>query len=1353
MKASLRSRGVLLASVVALVLCVSMLLGSTIAWFTDSAHNYKNTITTGELSIQLLKYDDNAGSYQDITNTRATIFNSGITWEPGMTQYVLLQVANAGNLALNYNIIINVDPVFDENGEELDMENVLEYALIDGVDAEAYFAAVENDGFYNWDSVKEYDGAETGAVPLGYTRAAQNGALIKGESDYFLLAIHMKDTADNKYQGRSMSIDVNLEAKQMSHEEDMFGDSYDADSEYATAGVIRYHVSPTGDDKSATGSFEKPFGSLYAAAEKVKNTNHDDVDVEVLIHGGTYLMTKSVDMTGENAGGKNGYTVTYRPAGDGEVEFTGYVTLQTPLSTWVGTSGNAKRLWNQLPEAATDGKHGYIYKLSFFGAAKAAMGDYIVDINGDGDYNYKDVMLTHNKYKETTAKPFIMDYFSLKLNGEEQTIAEWPNHGQYATITDVVSMGRISGYEGDTAVFKYDYENIARWDPVKSLPYAVVRGYLSREYREEWNMLSSIDTVNRTVTLKYATEAGVKGGCNWKIVNLPEELDVPGEYFLDNSWTGCSLYFLSPYMLTEEDKLEFLVSRNTYINVTNTANIIFEGLNFSGFRNDANTKGVININGSDNILVENCMFENIDGAGAITMTGTNLRTNACGFYNSKGPGIILMGGGNTTTLEHQNNIIENCHFYNTGTKNTPGQTAAISANGYNYEGERSVGCIIRNNVAHHSYGNMVMTASGTEMDISYNEISNSLRTLNDYGLIYTGLDPVVQGTEIHHNYLHDFACLTNPDGGAVLGIYIDDYACGLTMYNNIVVAGDQNAKVTGIGTHGGAYNKAYGNILAYTRYGIQFADRSGAPLTGGAGTFVNKIPNLTQTMKDKYPFMMELYNESVEAGKLVQIGNVMENNVAYLAPYNVGYYVDQFRGVFNNNVEAENLEAFVDPVNHDWRLTSEFAAANKLTDYSLTEDNFDMDLIGIQKDVWNVQNPKETFKLRSPVNGSKDLEPNSVVIAWEQALFADEYIYLVARDPYFRDIAVQGTTVFEFAELPNLPDLPDGEKYYWRVIAVSKTKQLAAQWSCENIFSFTTGYQMLSTTKLQWAIEDAQKEFAKITVDMEGSNAGDYFPGTVEVLKAMMDNAYAFLDSVPEKETSANAANWQAQMDDWTTRLNNTAKALAQFQWKGYTSVDTTDISKWGTRTDTTGSSSLPTAATSDGEVITVVDSKPLVYESSYLSCEMMVIDIKPSLNSSANLTSALQILFRGLKVNKSQLYADKGYLLYMKPNGTVELQRRTQIAGSTLTAIVVEKENALDWIYGEWNRIVLKAIDLESGGVRLVFELNGVELINFVDREYPMSAPTSMFAIQQREGLQIRGVDVSDPNLYPLFQ
>ena len=369
MKAIFRSRGALLASAIALVLCLSMLLGSTIAWFTDSVHNYKNTITTGELSIQLLKYDENAGKYQDITNTRATIFNSGIAWEPGMTQYVLLQVANAGNLALNYNIIINVDPVFDENGEELDMEDVLEYALIAGVNAEAYFAAVEADGFYSWDSVKNYDGAETGAVPLGYTRAAQNGALIKGQSDYCLLAIHMKDTADNKYQGRSMNIDVNLEAKQMSYEEDMFGDSYDADSEYATTGVIRYHVSPTGDDKTATGSFDKPFASLYAVAEKVKNTNHDDVDVEVLIHGGTYLMTKSADMSGENAGGKNGHTVTYRPAGDGEVLFTGYVTLQTPQNTWIGTSGNAGRLYDQLPDAAKNNKNGYLYKLSFTGAA------------------------------------------------------------------------------------------------------------------------------------------------------------------------------------------------------------------------------------------------------------------------------------------------------------------------------------------------------------------------------------------------------------------------------------------------------------------------------------------------------------------------------------------------------------------------------------------------------------------------------------------------------------------------------------------------------------------------------------------------------------------------------------------------------------------------------------------------------------------------------------------------------------------------------------------------------------------------------------------------------------------------
>ena len=102
----------LMASILSLVLCVSMLLGTTMAWFTDTATNKGNRIEAGTLDVKLLKHD--GSEYVDISNGTGDIFTAenqadtkewplnGILWEPGKTEVVYLAVENAGNLELQY---------------------------------------------------------------------------------------------------------------------------------------------------------------------------------------------------------------------------------------------------------------------------------------------------------------------------------------------------------------------------------------------------------------------------------------------------------------------------------------------------------------------------------------------------------------------------------------------------------------------------------------------------------------------------------------------------------------------------------------------------------------------------------------------------------------------------------------------------------------------------------------------------------------------------------------------------------------------------------------------------------------------------------------------------------------------------------------------------------------------------------------------------------------------------------------------------------------------------------------------------------------------------------------------------
>ena len=90
----------LLSSAVSLLLCVSMLLGTTFAWFTDSVTSANNIIKYGNLDIELEYWNgtdwvDVAGKSDILTNTLG---------EPGVTEVAYLRVANAGSLVLKYQL-------------------------------------------------------------------------------------------------------------------------------------------------------------------------------------------------------------------------------------------------------------------------------------------------------------------------------------------------------------------------------------------------------------------------------------------------------------------------------------------------------------------------------------------------------------------------------------------------------------------------------------------------------------------------------------------------------------------------------------------------------------------------------------------------------------------------------------------------------------------------------------------------------------------------------------------------------------------------------------------------------------------------------------------------------------------------------------------------------------------------------------------------------------------------------------------------------------------------------------------------------------------------------------------------
>ena len=212
----------LLMSGLALLMCVSMLIGSTFAWFTDSVTSAGNKIQAGNLDVDLYLWTAE-GQSVEITDESAPIFGAGsiaqnknaeTLWEPGKTQVAYLSIKNNGSLDLKYKVAVDVR----DADEEQNLYEVMKYAII-------------NDAKY--DEVTAWDAAKgVSVVPGVNTTQANDVALKAGEEHFFALSIHMQEEAGNEYMNGQVDFDVRVLATQLASEFDSFDDQYDKDATY-----------------------------------------------------------------------------------------------------------------------------------------------------------------------------------------------------------------------------------------------------------------------------------------------------------------------------------------------------------------------------------------------------------------------------------------------------------------------------------------------------------------------------------------------------------------------------------------------------------------------------------------------------------------------------------------------------------------------------------------------------------------------------------------------------------------------------------------------------------------------------------------------------------------------------------------------------------------------------------------------------------------------------------------------------------------------------------------------------------------------------------------------------------------
>ncbi|HBF14557.1 MAG TPA: hypothetical protein DDW30_02515 [Clostridiales bacterium] len=236
----------LIASLLSLVLCVSMLVGSTFAWFTDTATTAVNTIQAGNLKIDIVNEAGVSlkGSDMSFVNKDGS---ADILWEPGATfRTPGFKVKNIGNLALKYKMLLN--GVTGDN----ELLKVIKFSVVD-----------ENGAVVNLDSYE---------------------AVLKKDETSGVLYIegHMAEDAGNTYQGLKLNgLGITVYATQYADESDSNGSDYDKDATYPIVAVATVTVDESGKttEKSELTSTDSSTKVTVPAGAKV-----DDTKLVLTIH-------------------------------------------------------------------------------------------------------------------------------------------------------------------------------------------------------------------------------------------------------------------------------------------------------------------------------------------------------------------------------------------------------------------------------------------------------------------------------------------------------------------------------------------------------------------------------------------------------------------------------------------------------------------------------------------------------------------------------------------------------------------------------------------------------------------------------------------------------------------------------------------------------------------------------------------------------------------------------------------------------------------------------------------------------------------------------------------------------------
>ena len=496
---------------------------------------------------------------------------------------------------------------------------------------------------------------------------------------------------------------------------------------YLAAATVLF-VSPQGDDGNA-GTTQAPYATLSRARDELRRHKPDEGAV-VEVAGGDYLLPEPFELTAADAA-PEGKRIEYqaRPGETvrlfGGTEITGF----RPFKGSVLQADVSALKLNEIPP------------------------------------------ISYGRYSGNAPG------FEIFFQGKRLPLARWPNQvpgdarwGEWSRIPRTTEKTKLW--------FHYSDERISAW---KRPTDAQIHWFPWYNYMDQYVGIKSIDTTAKVIHLASPASYHVQPGRRFYVRNVFEELDAPGEWFLDREKS--ILYLWPPAPLNEGIVVASRLA--TIVHMNGTSRTTIRGFTIESCRGDA----VVVEGGSDNQLVS-CVVRNALQDGVSIRSGSRNGVLSSDIHNVGRRGVLL-GGGVRESLTPAGNYVRNCHIHH------------MSKLLHTYApGIQITGCgnLVQHNLIHDG-PHMIMGLAGNDHLIEYNHMHHAMIITSHGGAFYCGRDFTARGNVIRYNMLHDVSgygidrvdkqrgvfIYSSPVRSlpGAFGIHLDDQISGFHIHGNI----------------------------------------------------------------------------------------------------------------------------------------------------------------------------------------------------------------------------------------------------------------------------------------------------------------------------------------------------------------------------------------------------------------------------------------------------------------------------------------------------------------------------------------------------------------------------------------